>query len=305
MSPYPEDSAQPVGSELVEDEIPCVYCGYLLRGLEPEGECPECGSPIERSLRGDLLCYADPDWLARLRRGVSLILWYIALLFLLIILSMFAGILFAATNPGGASGQAVPINVIMQGLGVLLGLVYLVGIFLVTAPEPRIADLEDPVTLRRTIRTCTIVAVIGGLLEAGGGANTSSAAQIVKVLGGVFQIAGIVAFFGLFVYFRRLALRIPDHDLARSTRTVMWGIVISYGALIVGGTLMAIFFYVGSGGTGGSAAAMFGGVLGCGVIVALIVFVIWTIRLLTHYRKALRAAEDIAVDLDTSSAVVT
>src|SRR3954451_16583840 len=31
-------------------DLLCIGCGYLLRGLPEEGECPECGRPIAQSL---------------------------------------------------------------------------------------------------------------------------------------------------------------------------------------------------------------------------------------------------------------
>jgi len=38
----------------------CIHCGYSLRGLEDERECPECGMPFSPSI---ILDYRrDPDW---------------------------------------------------------------------------------------------------------------------------------------------------------------------------------------------------------------------------------------------------
>ena len=56
------------GQRLLEDLL-CNHCGYNLRGLLSEGRCPECGTEVARSLRGDLLVAADPAWLERLIRG--------------------------------------------------------------------------------------------------------------------------------------------------------------------------------------------------------------------------------------------
>lgn len=56
----------------VNDNRSCVHCGYNLRGLPLDGKCPECGKAVRHSLRGDLLKYADPHWLERLRFGVAL-----------------------------------------------------------------------------------------------------------------------------------------------------------------------------------------------------------------------------------------
>ncbi len=51
----------------------CLHCLYDLRGLSPDGNCPECGSPIAGS-HVARLCNADPDWLNRVANGAGLIL---------------------------------------------------------------------------------------------------------------------------------------------------------------------------------------------------------------------------------------
>ena len=51
---------------VVEDELPCAGCEYDLRNLPIGGNCPECGTPIARSLERGTLHHADPRWLRRL-----------------------------------------------------------------------------------------------------------------------------------------------------------------------------------------------------------------------------------------------
>ena len=45
---------------LAEDRT-CIKCAYNLRGLDPAGRCPECGTAVGRSILGDFLRYCDPD----------------------------------------------------------------------------------------------------------------------------------------------------------------------------------------------------------------------------------------------------
>ena len=59
----------------IETDVTCRRCGYNLRGLLEEGLCPECGTAVVLSTRGDLLRYADPDWVETMARGVKFILW--------------------------------------------------------------------------------------------------------------------------------------------------------------------------------------------------------------------------------------
>jgi hypothetical protein len=41
---------QPSPSD-ADDEVRCLRCEYRLRGLGRDGNCPECGAPIEQSRR--------------------------------------------------------------------------------------------------------------------------------------------------------------------------------------------------------------------------------------------------------------
>jgi hypothetical protein len=41
-------------------ELFCIHCGYSLKGLEEEPDCPECGMVFRRSIIEDYR--RDPDW---------------------------------------------------------------------------------------------------------------------------------------------------------------------------------------------------------------------------------------------------
>lgn len=60
--------------DVLATDTPCTSCGYNLRGLRHDQACPECGAEVWRSCQGDLLRFADPEWLKRLRLGVWLLL---------------------------------------------------------------------------------------------------------------------------------------------------------------------------------------------------------------------------------------
>jgi len=56
---------------VVHPEIPCVGCGYNLHALDPNGRCPECGTPVARSRVGDRLANEPAETLLRLAARLS------------------------------------------------------------------------------------------------------------------------------------------------------------------------------------------------------------------------------------------
>lgn len=293
MSDIPIAQPFAVAGAVIANDTPCVNCGYNLRGLLPSGLCPECGSSILRSTQGDLLRYADPAWLRKLLLGVRLKLWNTLLGLVLWVLAGVATILLGRGGPLVVMG----VQVVVSALGVL-------AVFLITTQEPRTALSEDPVTLRKAVRLCVIVALVGQL-----------SFQLATILGPVvwlivagqaISLSGVVAYIGEFIYLRRFALRIPDLALARSTRIVMWGLAITMVLAVVFAIVM--IFMVGSpavgtppfrpaiatsapaAGLGATAGLMGVAVFGCVFGVAGLVFGVWHLVLLFGYRRAFREA---------------
>lgn len=50
---YSLSKRPPPERKFVEDDQPCVQCGYNLRGVILSGNCPECGKAVTLSLRGE------------------------------------------------------------------------------------------------------------------------------------------------------------------------------------------------------------------------------------------------------------
>ena len=38
----------------IDQDLPCLKCGYNLRGLRDDGECPDCGNDVGNAARGCL-----------------------------------------------------------------------------------------------------------------------------------------------------------------------------------------------------------------------------------------------------------
>lgn len=285
----------------IADDMPCVICGYNLRGLTAAGRCPECGSPVARSIHGDLLRYADGDWLAKLLLGIRLMLWSILTG---LVLGIFAIIARALASP---MVFAAGLTIIMAGLDVAAAI-------LITVQEPRITLSEKTVTWRKAVRTCAGAAFFGQILQQLG--TASGDFRWLVIVGTALGLANVVAYFGKLIYLRQFALRIPDPRLARSTKIVMWGLgIVMASGLVIGlvavilvrptlaaapsgvttapagrGVATATRFSGRSFGATGTASVAAMGALGCFAGLGSLVFGIWYLVLLFGYRNAFRDA---------------
>lgn len=283
-----DTSANPVtttaSSATVADDHACAHCGYNLRGLSSEGRCPECFTPVARSLHGNLLRYADADWLERLRFATVVKLWNIALTLLFVIV---ATIVAGAGLPGVIT---IILSTVIGGIGVWAS-------FMITTQEPRIALSEDPVTWRKAVRVCAVAGLIAKLASDASAALGAGVA--IQASAASSTLFGVVAVFGEMVYLRRFALRVPNEKLANATRIVMWGLTVMS---VVGTGMVVLMQFFGPaamvgapGGAAGTAPAP-GGVtfamigLGCVTGAAGLVFGIWQIVLVVQYKNAFTEA---------------
>jgi predicted RNA-binding Zn-ribbon protein involved in translation (DUF1610 family) len=279
----------------VDSDLRCTGCGYNLHGLSRDGVCPECGLEIRRSIGGQRLQYADPQWLGKLRHGTQVLI----LCLIVPVLGALAIMLLvpiAINKP-----EALQLSMLALGL-VWVGL-WLRAMHLVTAQEPRVALQERAVSLRKVIFICSVVAALGQLLD-----QTDSFVDLpawLRIAGELLTFPSIVVIIGLGVYFRGFALRIPDPSLARNTKTVVvgWCIVVGAAVLLGLGTLLLVFYApappttAGQGGlqwsfmdrsgpmplSGPSTVLLTGAI--CGLAIGFVVFGIWTLALLCRYVK--------------------
>ena len=147
------------GTQLtVAPTILCVRCRYDLKGLASDGPCPECGTPIVRSLSCDRLSHADPRWLARLARGQALITWGLGLLLLGTILAGIALVVRA----GPLSTRIEPIvttMVLYSGVLVSAAALLATGVLLATAQDPSMRGFERTFS-SRTLARCGLVSQV-------------------------------------------------------------------------------------------------------------------------------------------------
>ncbi|MCH8880727.1 MAG: serine/threonine protein kinase, partial [Planctomycetes bacterium] len=138
------------------EHLLCIHCGYNLRGLATDGLCPECGTPIHRSIHGDLLSGADPAWLTRVSRGVTLI--YAAVVTCLASIVLLILLILGVRGPAVYTVEAV--GAFLTLLGAIL---LLLGILGLTTPDPRLTLTEQPVAFRRIVRGGAIAGLLIGL----------------------------------------------------------------------------------------------------------------------------------------------
>ncbi len=271
------------GSGTLDKDLSCMGCGYNLRGLSPEGLCPECGRPISDALRGDRLEFADADWLERLRFGASLKLWNIALM---IIVGLLAGGLV------GIFGFPM---YLLSFLGIVGGALGLWASFAITTQEPRISLQEDAVTLRKIVRTFAVIGFAGELLEVG--RTSGDIGTVLAFIGQLLGLAGAVTLFGELLYFRRFALRIPDLKLAKSTKILMWTIPVITVLAVVGGLIAASVATAVPAPAAAPGTIVAGGM--CVVAIVVLILFLWYVRLLTRYKNAFKTAAEKARSLET------
>jgi hypothetical protein len=212
---------------------PCVMCGYSLLGLSQDGVCPECATPVERSLRGALLKHCSPSYLRMLHRGVFYGEMGVALR-----AAASAGLVFVMYGPMSLTQQTL-----IQILDLVLAAVPVVGWWMFTTPDPASADARER-QARRFVRVMlgilvgvealmfgfsyvpvfrtTVVAAAGG----GGPGAWFVFMMIRSFLTSVVDLIGMIA---LGSYLRALARRVPSQVLYKRAGLYRWLIPLLIG----------------------------------------------------------------------------
>ena len=213
--------------DIAEDK-PCVTCGRNLKGTQLDQVCPDCGTLILRSVKGEHLKYSNAKWLSKIELGCTLIAGSLGLLLVgAVVMQVVGWIVSPATDNDlkldptmGEEGRRV--------LALLKMVIYLAvvlfragGFWLFTSAEPGL-EADKPTKLDRSMaRLCMLAAA--GLMGA--------EAVLVLALGQTWlaelpllsSVVGLVAIVFLCRYGVYLAHRVPDEPLAQQTRVVMLG----------------------------------------------------------------------------------
>lgn len=243
----PDEQPRTVPAGLV-----CSGCGYALDGLTVSAKCPECGMDVERSMRGPMLRFATVPYLRNLHLGACL-----ALIALILFILQYLMLVVGAV---GLSAMKVNSPEWLEVLSSMFGLVPtitgLIGYWFFTTPDPALQHAEQPAAARKVVRAMTIVQLAAALLAAAGTllmvpAFSMGAGPAVKTFVGICEGAGWIAwgvgFFGIMLYARWLAMRVPDGELLGRSKTFIWLLPVLFvpgAALCCTGPLVAFILYI-------------------------------------------------------------
>ncbi len=241
-------AAHPAGvnlrSDTVGDDVICLQCGYNIHGLSHEGRCPECGTPIKKSLQGNLLRYSSPAYLATLIRGVFLILAAIAAQVICFIGGL---ILIPLLTREGWTDVVRVSELLLWTASTGFSVVSLIGWWLFSAPDPAFVGAGGGMTARKVVRTTvaaaavlTAVATVAEMLATSIATSVDPGAKI--LLGVVLA----VKFFAAMLYLRWLAHRFSNVVFDARARLLMWlcPLLVTVGTLFCFvGPIIALVLY--------------------------------------------------------------
>ena len=197
----PSATAAPPAPGVAED-VPCVGCGYNLRGLEASGRCPECGMSLHISIvrhrnRRRPPPPPDPAWARQVVEGAVLSLIALALV---VAISVAPQWMFVIPNRHAPAGKT-PGRATLLCMGAAAWVLAWYGAWKLTRRPP----VGDVIELRRRVRLArwplTLYLLCPFIIPAFGERLTGPAALSVLVLFlcgvvGVAMLTGTVA--GLF-----------------------------------------------------------------------------------------------------------
>ncbi len=200
------------------DHVICNNCGYDLRGLPAEGNCPECGAPIAWSTRDDPLRHRPTRWIGILAQAMA---WQVAGNVLGLVLT-FVWFIPVIVMQEEADGE----NPLVWLLWILTTVVDFGAAWFLTRPEP--GAVERWPSVRGALRwtsvattACAVLVVIPGLFGERSYVITDLALQTA-----VLVVVGL-----WYVYVGRIALRLGHPGLAFACRLLLVAAVAGIAAV--------------------------------------------------------------------------
>jgi hypothetical protein len=219
----PVDGPGPSG--VVQQPRYCIQCGYSLLGLPVTGQCPECGTAVELSLREPWLSSCSTTYLESLRKGFSLVLNAILLMVASTVV-MFGVTVVMRGTPGAMAIFQIVNLVVSLGISIMLYL----GYWHATTPDPSQVAMETSTSARNVVRIAVIAMMALGLIQivvagislSGTGPGVQLMTFVLMGLGVAGMVAWAVQYFAMMRYLRWLASRVPDAYIIARTKRYMW-----------------------------------------------------------------------------------
>lgn len=258
--------SQDTPASTIAGHFQCIQCGYQLAGLSPQGVCPECGTPVAESIKGDGLAFASVEYLRTIARGLFMVRWAVLLTVVLFIgVVLTSALLWAHLPSWWAAVGARLVYLLPFGLNA-------VGWWLLTDNDPMLPPERD--TISRPIARYSALAIVLAW------AVRTAFAPLPTAMASAFEIAmpalvvGHVVAAGLFL--RHLALRAPRRLVAmRARRVAFTGVLLA--ALLATGIGLNAAGLTGPRGPVGPGGALAGGLTALMVVIrlgSLVLFVI-------------------------------
>jgi hypothetical protein len=232
--------------DVVTEDLACKHCGHNLRTLSADAVCPECGTPLDYTLRGYYLKHCPPAWLRRVARGPLMLMIATGLAVLGTVGAAVWGIVTAFS---GGFSQGVPVGFDIRRMTALAVLAYVppdvltvIGILFLTTADPGGQPARDSATrvwLRRSLWPFVASVVLGGILAFAPEAimPTEMHSSLVAAQAPVGMAIYVLLAVLVFRYFGQLMLRIPRPGLAKLAQAVFWGFL-ACGVLMTVGQVL-------------------------------------------------------------------
>lgn len=145
----------------IDHDVSCVSCGYNLRSLDVEGQCPECGADVAHTMHGDYLRYADRAWIEQTLRGLRWAVQSRKVLLITVLsipLLVIAGVLLLPRDRDTTLEGVLEFILTIAQIMVMLSAVGLgIGLWMISKGEPR-AETKH-VHLQTVIRAMSAVII--------------------------------------------------------------------------------------------------------------------------------------------------